>query len=953
MKISMYDASRKTACKEERGFPIKLNDGKSYNYDKSVACYKVLKDLKAEKIKEEDVPDGIREAYKDVPCYSKEQQEIECDDLSAQILRYTRSEKHAFKTAITKDIALNSDLTVTCSPDYIYIDRTPINIEGDKVYDGVVEIIKVKMGKNHQTQKETDNDLCLKAMLLYGEEVAPKTGKYIVKATYHYMRREDDKWGEKPNFDPDYFAPGGNNIVSIAADVENGSLPEGVIENIDKLAGDYFNGKEREECTEKDCEYCVLKNICHYSEPPAQIKIEKAATTLSSIRLTKSQEEAINYRKGIVRINAGAGSGKTTVVALRVASMIAEGTDPAKIFLTTFTNSGAEEMRDRIAKYLEDFGLDDVDISDMHIMTFNAFGNEVIKKEYARLGFPQIPKVIDDVERSAIISHLLNNNIVPGLNYRHFQMDSKYVKGALAMGKKVFDIMKKNQYSSYDVSLIRDELGWDKRFITNEALEGLTNLYDLYDEEMKNSSLIEFSDQEVLLMQLLLDDPYYLEQFGFEHIIVDEFQDSNENQIKFLQLLTETPAFVSLMVVGDDNQAIFSFRGSTPEYIINFQNYFKDVTIDDICLSENQRSQQNIIDFANDIAELNHIRVIKELTPTRPVGKPVIVRGFIDKKEENQYILSEIKAKIEEGISPESIAYIAPTNSKLIEMAGLLNEAGIPSVMMNPEPYLKNSRVLAAIGFFKFFNDYENTVAAAEFINAELKGGISFFSEEEIMAKIEDLIGRIEDIKAMPETERMKGIEKVLRSIDCDDEIFESFIDQILLKPYNMLIQYIYDFEEFGEKVAKRREHSYPGVVLTTAHSSKGLEWPICFNSITGYDSEELHTAKKDDSREEKRRLLFVSCTRARDELYVTGVYTAYGSEKAGYTYDQFLKECYDISGQKFDSATIENERKMKKAEAKARKKAEAEAEAAKELAAEKPKAVEKEEKTEGSKKSA
>ena len=136
-----------------------------------------------------------------------------------------------------------------------------------------------------------------------------------------------------------------------------------------------------------------------------------------------------------------------------------------------------------------------------------------------------------------------------------------------------------------------------------------------------------------------------------------------------------------------------------------------------------------------------------------------------------------------------------------------------------------------------------------------------------------------------------------------------------------MLIKYIYDFEEFGEKVAKRREHSYPGIVLTTAHSSKGLEWPVCFNSITGYDSEELHGSKRTEQKEEKRRLLFVSCTRARDELYVTGVYTAYGSEKAGYTYDQFLKECYDCSGLKFDSATIENERTLRKLERKAAKK--------------------------------
>ena len=921
MKISMYE-SRRAACKEEKNFPYKLTDGKSYNYDKSVACYKIHKEAMEKKIKEEDILPAITEAFKDVPCYSEKQKEVECTDIRDQILRHVNSEKRNLIPAATKDIALNDDLTIVCSPDYIYKDGTPIMIEGEVVYNGVIEVIKIRMGKNHQTEEEIKNDLSLKAMLLYGAEKAPKEGKYIIKATYHYLRRDDDKWGDKPNFNPDFFYPGGKNIVSRSVDIEDGCLPLGFLEETDNLAKSYLDGKEAEECTEKDCEFCKMKNICHYSEPPAQIKITKAATKLSSISLTKSQEQAINYRSGIVRINAGAGSGKTTVVALRVASMIAEGTDPSKIFLTTFTNSGAEEMRDRIRKYIEDFGLDDIDISKMKIMTFNAFGNDVIKEEYKTLGFPQIPKVIDDVERSAIISSLLNKNIIPELNYRHFQMDNRYVKGALPMAKKVFDVMKKNQYSSYDVSEIREALGYDKRFVTNEALEALAVLFDEYDQEMRNSSLIEFSDQEVLLMQLLMDDPYYLEKFGFEHVIVDEFQDSNTNQIKFLQLLSETPAFKSLMVVGDDNQAIFSFRGTTPEYIINFHNYFRGKIIDDINLSENQRSQKNIIDFSNKIADLNSIRVIKELIPTRPAGAPVVVRGFLDKKEENAYILEEIKKKIASGTKPEDIAYIAPTNQKLIEMAGLLNEAGIPSVLMNPEPFLKNSRVLAAIGFLKFYDNYENTVAAAEFINAEMRGGIIFLSGDEIAEKIEELIGKIEDIKCLSEEKRIPEIEKILRAIDyCDDEIYQAFIEGILLKPYNMLIKYIYDFEEFGEKVAKRREHSYPGIVLTTAHSSKGLEWPVCFNSITGYDSEELHGSKRTEQKEEKRRLLFVSCTRARDELYVTGVYTAYGSEKAGYTYDQFLKECYDCSGLKFDSATIENERTLRKLEKKAAKK--------------------------------
>ena len=144
--------------------------------------------------------------------------------------------------------------------------------------------------------------------------------------------------------------------------------------------------------------------------------------------------------------------------------------------------------------------------------------------------------------------------------------------------------------------------------------------------------------------------------------------------------------------------------------------------------------------------------------------------------------------------------------------------------------------------------------------------------------------------------------------------------------------EYAADFLEFGENEKRRRNHAYDGVALTTAHSSKGLEWSIVYNSLTGYDSEDLHVGKNSrDKIEEKNRLLFVSCTRARDELIVTGDYTAYGNAKTGYVYNQFLKNLYDVVGQKFDATTIEGERLAEKERARIQKEEEKAAKAAKE----------------------
>ena len=237
---------------------------------------------------------------------------------------------------------------------------------------------------------------------------------------------------------------------------------------------------------------------------------------------------------------------------------------------------------------------------------------------------------------------------------------------------------------------------------------------------------------------------------------------------------------------------------------------------------------------------------------------------------------------------------------------------------------LDNSRVTAGLHLAKYMQDPSATESILACINAEMGGNLFTLSDKDILDCIANKQAEAQYIKSLPDAKQMEEFVKILESYNEDDEVFQSFIDMIKAQPsMPMLYEYCNCFEEYGSKAAFRRTHDYPGVVLTTAHSSKGLEWDIVFNSISKYDEPMLHLPNKADAVEERRRLFFVSMTRARDDLYITGLYTAYGSEAKGYTYNQFLKEVYLLTGQEFSASTIEAERAMVKEEKKKQKLAE------------------------------
>ena len=183
-------------------------------------------------------------------------------------------------------------------------------------------------------------------------------------------------------------------------------------------------------------------------------------------------------------------------------------------------------MKERIEMYDDDL-MTDSDLSKLTCTTFNSFGDSIIKKEYARFGFTEEPRLIDDIERKEIITELLDVREIKELNYEYFDMKAS---GALAIAETAFREIKKNRFSLYDLeefSSVMEQyltIETDKK---HDVCKSLLILYEHYDQILKERNLIEYQDQESLLFDLLDLDPYYFEEhFGFKHLIVDEFQDS-------------------------------------------------------------------------------------------------------------------------------------------------------------------------------------------------------------------------------------------------------------------------------------------------------------------------------------------------------------------------------------------------------------------------------------------
>ena len=650
--------------------------------------------------------------------------------------------------------------------------------------------------------------------------------------------------------------------------------------------------KGEHECSAMACASCPKNNICHFEEPAIAMQVATAVRPIEIERLTNAQRQVIDYETGIARVNAGPGAGKTAVLAARVAALLEKGYETKDFCLLTFTRAGAQEMTARVMSYAAEKGIA-INPDELASGTINGFCQVIVEDHYAELGFTKKPRIVPDQIKYKVIQDIVGNRLprVSIWNYgfcqdmRRFNPYARNV--AINEAFHIFDKIK-----SGDIT--RDNIKQQySRSLKQEDIDTIFTAYDLYGQELTKRNLMEFTDQLDFTMKLLEMHPDLFEQMGYKHIIIDEFQDTDLPQIKLLQQMIDTGCFRSFMAIGDDSQSIFGFRHTSPEYMINFDQYFGE-HFDDFSLTTNHRSDKAIVDFANKVNDLANMKVAKELIPTKQEGLMPRVSGYYTHKQEYKAIVDDIKRKWEAG--ERDIAIIAPTKAELKEFASLLTQADIPSTLMCPLPYMENSRVAALTTFYdSFFNG--STQGFADYKNVLAHGAFKNIDPDIIMQEADKFSQDISETKR-----NLKNFVNFAKALDPDevDACYQDFISQLeFCETTQELCEYMDAFKLYGQSAEFSRKGRYEGVSLNTIHSSKGLEWDITYLTLSKFDKKSYHSSsfRRSGEHDEAIRKWFVGSTRAKKELIVTGEYLiAKPNARDGAQFNQYLLKAYEMT---------------------------------------------------------
>lgn len=892
-----------------------LDTIKESNFDEAILMKDIMKGYLSGKYKKKEFMGLIEEGLDDEQMLLPEQRKAKASRLNKLFLRAANAEHRKPVFGGPKHVIVGN-YRVYVLPDVIFYDKDS------------VEVVLYRLGKPTVTQNgrkqdaSVNNCLELYFLLKYARKLVPPGETWTVKASYYFMRKSTDSSSELR--DPDFFSGNGGNVVTLE-EIWSDKMGETPIDQTFlKQIDIYTEGSDM--CNEENCKYCKIYPECSWQKLPEKYEQKTLVGKQGKIVPTPAQQSVIDFKEGYCKVNAGAGTGKTECMTERGARMFEAGVDPHKMLFITFTEAGATEMKERLSKKAMERGLA-IKPEDIQAMTFNSFDFSIIKKNYRELGFTAMPNVIDRVRNYVIITRLLAENEIHDLDYLNYTMDL----GALACVAQAIETIKVENIDPDDPTAADELLHFwsdsnpSKSLNISQATE-ILKLYKKYNEELMKDNLVQFADQEPLANKFLDAHPDYLEkEFGFEHLVIDEFQDSNSGQLDKIKRLCACPSFKSLMVVGDDAQSIYSFRHTSPENIIHF---FEKMNVmgTELFLTENRRSFAEIVDFANAVNDLNKEKVAKTMVSARGNGGGVRVKGFFKKQDEYRYIAEQIRYLIDNGVQPEEIAFIAFTKNEISEMAASLSQLNIPWVMKNPLRLMDNSRVKAAISLAMTFYDPEATKGYFDYLVALHDGNLlEDMTDEEIAETVENMKADFESMEDFPFEVQRAAFHQMLDEIKGDDEIYAYFLDLVYAnEDLQSELEYIRDFKRYGENEEKKMEQNYQGVTLVTAHSSKGLEWRYVFNSISKYDCEALHrnSSIAKNRLEEIRRLLFVSATRARDFLTITGQYIAYGTKETGYSQNQFLEETFEILNEPYDPVDHEAERIKAEKEAAKKKKA-------------------------------
>lgn len=614
-------------------------------------------------------------------------------------------------------------------------------------------------------------------------------------------------------------------------------------------------------CSGAQCNTCSVSEICQYEpmktfESKAKENLEKSS---KEVRWTNEQEAFIDFEVGICRSNAVAGAGKTTVIANRFIRLIQKGYSPRGFLLFTFTEKGAQEMREKIIYWLDKTGLGASLSEEMTICTFNGFGYDLIRRYYAQLGFSEEPQLMDRMERVAIIRDLAEASpMIPGLKYDYPFLNHRYAKGAYFQLSEWFEKLKKLENMGVeDDYLLQTYSGCEPLII---------GLYREFREICLKKNLIDYDDQ-ILLACHLLRDQAIVNELKYRHIVVDEMQDTNNEQLYLVQQLVKYPRFLSLMTCGDDSQSIYSFRGAEQSVILDLEKTFPQLV--DIGLTNNFRSTKEILELANRLNAQNIRRIDKQIVGHKTGERPTVLR-------DDSQILDVVEQKLAEGVRPSEIAIISFNRQELFKLQEKLMARGIQSVAAVSEFLKDNQQIKRVISLARYLKDRQSETELCKFLQFAYYEDYAAATDKKQwfavnVQRFNQRIAKLNDHRMLMML--LETIKQLSLTYPSCKQLYQMLQDRRFTR-LSSCLEFIEQIELYDSDACISAQDDIEAVVLTTAHASKGREFEVvlCLVGTFAPPTHKLAKTNPDlylEQLEERRRVLFVAITRAKQSLYL------------------------------------------------------------------------------------
>lgn len=593
--------------------------------------------------------------------------------------------------------------------------------------------------------------------------------------------------------------------------------------------------------------------------------------------LNDKQKEAVIDDSKHLRIIAGAGSGKTRVLTMRIAYLIEQKhINPKNVLAITFTNKAANEMKNRISEMLGEAG-DGAFISTIHSLCVR-----ILKEEIGVFGYPRNFTIVDGDDQKTILKEA----------YKEFNIDKKDLSYGSAL-----DYIANCKYEELSYEKAMDQAYGEKKLVDK------ANVYKYYDERLKSLYALDFDDLILFTVRLFKLHKDILKKWSskFIYIHVDEFQDIDKTQYELIKLLSSTHD--NVYVVGDPDQTIYTWRGADVNIIMNFDKDFKNTKT--IILNQNYRSTNNILEGANSLIKYNKSRVPKDLFSENGDGDKIVHKTLPDETSEAYYVVSCIQSLLKQGYEYNDIAILYRSNYLSREVEKVFIENRIPYVIYGGIRFYERMEVKDILSYLRLIVTGDD-LAFQRVINQPKRGigqksidtifslakdnNISMYEvvKQGLFAKnqsvLESFVDMVERWKSSLDG---KPLEEVLT------DVFEQSGYRSMLEKENeierienvkSLIDDIKDYQETypGSTLAdylsmislytdKANTDGSASVSLMTIHASKGLEFKVVF--VVGlsegiFPSERTMLEQK--GVEEERRLAYVAYTRAKEKLTLT-----------------------------------------------------------------------------------